>query len=147
VTRRSHQTAAEDVELMIPLEKVCFIIFKAREFDVKEAANETDPGSNPADDKDVSVLEDYGDDPVLEELTSLISDLSVDEQVDLVTLMWLGRGDHTADDWSTLRTEASGEHNERTAGYLCGTPLLADHLFNGLGELGLSCAEYEREHL
>lgn len=37
--------------------------------------------------------------------------------------------------------------NEHTAGYLIGEPLLADHLTAGLDAIGLSCADYGREHL
>ena len=70
----------EDViALEIPIKKVCFIIIKAREFDVKDAVTEPDPGSNPSDDKMTAVLEAHADDPVVEELTSLISDLNEDE--------------------------------------------------------------------
>lgn len=148
MTRISNQTEANDVELTIPLEKVCYIIFKAREFDAKVAASDTNEGSNPSDDREASVLEDRPDDPVLEELTTLISESSIDEQIDLVTLMWLGRGeDTTAADWESLRSEASEAHNERTAEYLCGTPLLADYLSDGLSALDLSCADYELIHL
>ena len=143
MTIRSTQNDPEDVDLAIALDKVCFIIAKAREFDVKEAPSDPDPGSNPADDMEVSVLEDYDNDPVLQELLSLISDMSIDEQVDLVALMWLGREDYTADDWESVRSDAADAHNERTAEYLCGTPLLADHLSGGLDLLGLSCAEFE----
>ena len=93
--------SAEDDEtpLTISPEKVCFIIIKAREFDVKDAVADPDPGSNPSDDRDAAVLEDHKDDPVVEELTSLINALSVDEQVDLVALAWLGRDDYSAEDW------------------------------------------------
>jgi hypothetical protein len=69
--------------LAISPEKVCFVIIKAREFDVKDEVTEPDAGSNPSDDKMISVLEDHGDDPVVEELTSFISSLSEDEQIDL----------------------------------------------------------------
>lgn len=147
MTIRSSQTEADQVELNIPLEKVCFIIFKAREFDAKDVNTGGDDGSNPSDDKDISVLEDRGNDPVLQELVSLISALTVDEQVDLVALMRLGREDLTADDWSDTRTEAAREHNARTAAYLCGTPLLADYLANGLSTLDYSCGDYEMDHL
>ena len=83
--------AAEDTSpLTISPETVCFIILKAREFDVKDAVTEPDPASNPSDDRDAAVLEDHSDDPVVEELTSLINALSEDEQIDLVTLTWLG---------------------------------------------------------
>ena len=59
--------------LAISPEKVCFIIVKAREFDAKDVVTEPDAGSNPSDDNMISVLEDHGDDPVEEELTTFIS--------------------------------------------------------------------------
>jgi len=136
-----------EATLTISSEKVCFIIFKAREFDVKDEVTEPDPGSNPSDDKDVTVLEDHEDDPVLEELTSLIDSLSEDEQIDLVALAWLGRDDYSASDWPTVREEAARAHNERTAGYLLGMPLLGDFLQEGLSMLGYSCQEFEIERL
>ncbi len=79
----------DEITLSISPEKVCFIIVKAREFDVKDEVSEPDPGSNPSDDRDVAVLEDHEDDPVFEELTSFIGALSEDEQIDLVALAWL----------------------------------------------------------
>lgn len=147
MTQRSSQTEADQTELTVPLEKVCFIIFKAREFDAKDVSTTSDDGSNPSDDGDRSVLEDRDDDPVLQELMSLIASLSVDEQVDLVALMHLGRDDFTAQDWNDVRTEAAEAHNNRTAEYLCGTPLLADYLSDGLSALDYSCADYEMDHL
>jgi len=133
--------------LTISPEKVCFIIIKAREFDTKDEVSEPDPGSNPTDDRETAVLEDHEDDPVLEELTSLINSLSEDEQIDLVALAWLGREDYSASDWSAVREEAARAHNERTAGYLLGTPLLGDFLEEGLSMLGYSCEEFEMNRL
>jgi hypothetical protein len=141
-------SADEDaVSLTISPEKVCFIIIKAREFDAKEEANEPDPGSNPSDDKATAVLEDREDDPVVEELTTLINSLSEDEQIDLVTLAWLGREDYSASDWTDVREEAARAHNERTASYLLGMPMLGDLLEEGLSTLGYSCEEFEIERL
>jgi len=133
--------------LTISPEKVCFIIIKAKEFDAKDEVTEPDPGSNPSDDKEAAVLENHEDDPVLEELTSFISSLSEDEQIDLVTLAWLGRDDYTASDWPAVREEAAAAHNERTADYLIGMPLLGDFLEEGLSMLGYSCEEFEIERL
>lgn len=133
----------EESRLTISPEKVCFIIMKAREFDAKEEANEPDPGSNPADDKEIEVLEEHEDDPVVEELTSLIGSLSEDEQIDLVALAWLGRDDYSADDWPAVREEAARAHNQRTAEYLLGIPMLGDFLEEGLSMLGYSCEEFE----
>ena len=140
--------AEEDVvALEIPIAKVCFIIMKAREFDVKDAVTEPDPGSNPSDDKMATVLEDHTDDPVVEELTSLINSLNEDEQIDLVALAWLGRDDYTADDWPSVRQEAGRAHNEKTANYLLGMPLLGDYLEEGLDLLGHSCEAYQIDRL
>ncbi|WP_425256286.1 MULTISPECIES: DUF3775 domain-containing protein [Microbaculum] len=134
-------------ELSISAETVCFLIVKAREFDAKDQVSEPDPGSNAADDHMISVLEDHGDDPSVQEITQTIDALDVDEQVDLVTLAWLGRGDYTVADWAELRDEAAGAHNNRTASYLLGMPLLPDHLEEGLSMLGMSCEEFEMGRL
>jgi hypothetical protein len=137
----------EPVELQISPEKVCFVVIKAREFDVKDLVTEPDPGSNPTDDKMIAVLENHADDPVVQELTSFIAAMSEDEQIDLVALAWLGRGDYTADDWKSVREEAASAHNERTALYLLGMPLLSDYLEEGLGLLGYSCEPFEINRL
>lgn len=133
--------------LTIALEHVCFLIVKAREFDVKVEVVEPDPGSNPGDEDMREVLEDYPDDPVQEELTSFIDGLSYDEQVDLVTLAWLGRDDYSAEDWAEVRQQAAEAHNNRTAAYLLGMPLLGDYLEEGISLLGLSCQDFEMGRL
>ncbi len=144
----TEQTDNEDKSpLTISPEKVCFIIIKAKEFDAKDEVTEPDPGSNPSDDMDIEVLEEHEDDPVVEELTSLINSLSEDEQIDLVALAWLGRDDYSAEDWSTVREEAARAHNQRTAEYLLGMPLVGDFLEEGLSMLGYSCEEFEIERL
>lgn len=133
--------------LQIDPRKVCYLIIKAREFDAKVAVIEPDPGSNPSDDDMRGVLEDYPDDPVVAEIRTLVDSLNEDEQIDLVTLLWLGRSDGSADEWDALREEAAAAHNEYTSDYLLGTPLLGDYLSEGLGRLGYDCGDVEREHL
>jgi hypothetical protein len=145
--KRIEESSPEEMPaLAISPEKVCFVIIKAREFDVKDAVTEPDTGSNASDDKMIAVLEDHGDDPVVHELTSFISDLSEDEQIDLVALAWLGRDDNTIGDWPALREEAARAHSTRTthtADYLLGTPLVSDYLEEGLSIFGRSCEEFE----
>ena len=135
--------ADDESPLTFSPEKVCFVIVKAREFDAKDEQTEPDPGSNPSDDNEMAVLEEHPDDPVVEELTSFINSLSVDEQIDLVALTWLGREDYTAADWQAVREEAASAHNKRTAQYLLGKPLVGDFLEEGLSTLGYSCVEFE----
>lgn len=133
--------------LTIPTDKVCYIAIKAREFDVKDVESDPDSGSNPSDDSMIDVLESHADDPTYQELQEFIDALSDDEQIDLVALTWLGRGDGDIGDWEELRQEATRSHNERTAAYLLAKPMLSDHLIDGLSAFGASCDAFEKEHL
>ena len=137
----SADAAAKIPALAISAEKVAYIIAKAREFDVKDVVTDPDFGSNAVDDAMLSVLEDHSDDPVVAELRAAIFGLNEDEQVDLVTLAWLGRGDGGVEDWDDLRAEAARAHNRRTASYLLGMPLLSDYLEEGLSQLGIAYDE------
>jgi Protein of unknown function (DUF3775) len=136
-----------DPTLTISSESVCFIIVKAREFDAQDVVTDPDSGSNAADDKMASVLEAHSDDLTQKELVAFINALSDEEQADLVALLWLGRGDGTLEDWDDLRDEAQRQHNNRTAAYLLGEPLLSDHLEEGLSQFGLTCEDFEIDRL
>lgn len=138
---------AEEPELSIPLEAVCFIIIKAREFDAKDVVTDPDDSSNASDDGMAAVLEDHGDDPTSAEIVGHIHALNEDEQIELVALAWLGRGDGTLADWEDLRSQAADARNGRTASYLLGIPLLADYLEEGLSQFGLTCQDFEMGRL
>jgi hypothetical protein len=125
-------------ELAISVEKVVFLIEKTREFDVKEGPSDPDSGSNGADDNMIDVLEDDGGDPVVREITGFINAMTEDEQIDLVALMRLGRGDGTIEDWEDLRSEAADGRDRNTTSYLLGEPLVSDYLAEGLDEFGLT---------
>ena len=115
---------------------VFFIVDKAQQFHVKEQVTIPEEPLSPSDDWARQVLADHVDDPVFQELKTTIDDLEPDQQVTLVALMWVGRGDYSVDEWDSA-TEFAGESwNQRTAEYLIGTPLLADYLSMGLDELG-----------
>ena len=132
-----------DPTLTISSESVCFIIVKAREFDAQDVVTDPDSGSNATDDNQASVLEAHSDDLTQKELVAFINALSDEEQAELVALLWLGRGDGTLEDWDDLRDEAQRQHNNRTAAYLLGEPLLSDHLEEGLSQFGLTCEDFE----
>ena len=132
-----------DPTLIISSESVCFIIVKAREFDAQDVVTDPDSGSNASDDKMATVLEAHADDLTQKELMAFINALSEEEQTDLVALLWLGRGDGTMEDWNDLRDEAQRQHNNRTAAYLMGEPLLSDHLEEGLSQFGFTCEDFE----
>jgi hypothetical protein len=128
----SARTAAAAPSLNLPLDKVTFIIEKAREYDVKEGDSDPDEGSNPTDDGNVDVLTDAADDPVREELLGAIRGLNDDERMRLVALAWLGRGTYDLSEWKEAVATARTEHSRRTAEYLLTLPLLGDYLEDGL---------------
>ncbi len=116
---------------------VAFIADKAREFQVQEplAGPEQD---EPADEVE-ALTESWSEVPssgpgdiAYHELESAIQDLEPDQQISLVALMWLGRGDFDLNEWDTALEEARQAFNNRTAEYVIGTPLAADYLEEGL---------------
>src|SRR6202171_772421 len=124
--------------LAISAEKVTFLIEKTRAFDVKDGATDPDSGAKRTDDNMIDVLEDDGGDPVVREITGFINAMTEDEQVDLVALMRLGRGDGTIEEWDDLRREAADGYDRNTASYLLGEPLVSDYLAEGLAAFGLT---------
>jgi hypothetical protein len=131
--------------LTIDPDKVCAIIIKARVFDADLDTAGDDPGSDLAhgEVEDVEVHDETTDeaeaDNTEDELAEMISDLNEDEQIELVALAWLGRGSYAVEEWEDAKGEAANAHNDRTAQYLMGMPLLADYLEEGLAAFGQSC--------
>ncbi len=137
----------EPVEINIDTTKVCYIVIKAREFDAKVDPVEPEPGSNPSDNDEREILQDYQDDPTLEELRAAIDTLDDDELIDLIALAWVGRGDFVRSEWPNARELARERHRPHSASYLIGMPALGDYLEEGLAELGYSCEDEEAGHL
>jgi hypothetical protein len=129
--------------LTIPLEKLAYIVAKAREFDAEVPPVDEDSGSNPSDDADRDVLEDTDDNPTRQELVDAINGLGEPERIELLALTWLGRGDYGKEEWREALEEARRIHDEKETDYLIGTPLLADYLEEGLSELGYSLEDFE----
>jgi hypothetical protein len=117
----------------VSLDKIRYIVDKARELDVKVAPEELDDGSSME-----RILEDYADDPTLEELRSFLAAQSDDELRQLLALVWIGRGDFDGDDWDDVLSQVEDVREKHTVDYLIGTPLLADYLEEGLAAIGLS---------
>ena len=102
-------------------------------------------GSNPTDDREIDVLEEEADNPVVQELQAAFERLNIDEQLDLLALTWLGRGEFGT--FAEARKEAEGLDEVHAGRYLIGTPLLGDYLEEGLSQLGISleCLEFLRQ--
>jgi hypothetical protein len=112
------------------------IIDRAREFHGKEGVVIPEAADNISDDWALQVLSNHSGDLSFRELIGLIRDLEPDQQVQIVALMWLGRGDFEADEWEDALEQARDNWNQRAAEYLMATPLVADYLEEGLSILG-----------
>lgn len=129
--------------LAIPVDTACYIVRKLREYENMDLLVEREELSNPLEREDVDELveqeNEYSFDPVRQELVSFIGDLTEDQKIDLVALMWLGRNNASATEWPALREEAAEAANARTTDYLLGSPLVGDFLEEGLSALGYAC--------
>ncbi|MFC6669206.1 DUF3775 domain-containing protein [Marinobacterium aestuariivivens] len=129
--------------LNINPETVCQVIQLAREFQAKEGVVIPELPDSPAEDWGRQVLADHMGDMTYQFAQDLIGELETDQQVSLVALMWLGRGDFDKEDWREALKTALEEHSRHTADYLLATPLVADYLEEGLSIHGYSCEEPE----
>jgi Protein of unknown function (DUF3775) len=122
--------------LATPLDQLAYIIEKAREFDAQTAPVDSDSGSNPSDDNNVAILEGSADNPARQELVAALDALDEDQRIEILALMWLGRGDFDRSEWRDALAQAREIHNAAETQYLVGTPLLADYLGEGIAALG-----------
>lgn len=120
-------------------ETVCQLIERAHEFHAKEEVAIAEEPANASGDWARQALANYRGDPTYRELKSMIEDLEPDQQVSLVALMWLGRGDFDETEWNSALAQAREQWTDHTADYLIATPLVADYLDEGLAMLGYSC--------
>lgn len=119
-------------------ENVCQLIQLARDFHAQDAVVVPDEPESSPDDLTVAFSAHSGN-PILEEFRNIIADLDRGQQVQLVALMWVGRGDYDADEWDWVVEEADAEWTDYTADYLLAHPLVAEQLRDGLEMFGYSC--------
>jgi hypothetical protein len=129
------------MDLSLPLETVCRIILRAREFDALVPETDPDDGSNPTDDGAIDTLEDDGDSPVEAELRSIIDDLPDDESNELFALALVGRGTYDASEWADA-LQAAEDDGRDAADFLLSLPMLGAYLEAGLDAFDLNCDGY-----
>jgi hypothetical protein len=128
--------------LNINPETVCFIIDKAKEFQAKEGVTFPEEAPNSEYEYDMlQILADHADDLTYTNVKQIIEDLNIDEKVDLLSLMFIGRGDFVEKDWSNAHTEARNNLPPDLTAYLFSKPTIAYYLEKGLEALGYSCNE------
>ena len=131
---------------LTPLDTLCRIILRAREYE-SQTASDYDPGEDPdnVDDEQegaLSVLEDDINDSVEEELRAAFEDLGEDQLAEVIAFTWVGQGTYDAGDWDEAMAEAQDLVSGGTAGAvdeLMDQPMLASVLDAGLAAFDLSC--------
>ncbi|NBC47900.1 MAG: DUF3775 domain-containing protein [Gammaproteobacteria bacterium] len=129
------------MRLHIPLDTLCSLIDLAREFQAKEEVVFPEVPASPTDDWAMQVLADHGDDYNVSEFRGIVNEMSERQRSELIALMWVGRGDFSADEWEEAVDEAWGDFSIRAAAYVLAHPMLSDHLEEGMIAFDLSCEE------
>ena len=129
------------MEPLTPLETLCRIILRAREYEA-QVPTDYDGGEAPdnvddTDEETLSVLDDSINTSVEEELVAAIDDLAEDQQAELLAFAWVGQGTYDAADWDEALEEAAGETN--IADQLMEMPMLASVLEAGLAAFDITC--------
>ena len=123
-------------ELRISTAKVEEFIEAAREVAGKVAPTTGDRTTTGDDSKLVSV-EDYpGDDARRQQMSDFITGLNIDEQVDLLALILVGRGDFEIAEWHAAVREARVRITRRDADFMIGDAALPEYLGTALDAFG-----------
>lgn len=132
----------------ISLDKVAYIALMARQ-DEKDFSPDENYNDQEfvLEDENLDELETHVEEAGNPELVRYIDDLNDDEQLDIVALMWIGRGTYSTDQWAEARSTALSEKTHATSKYLLGTPMLSEYLESGLVEFGVSPEEIEQSQL
>lgn len=129
--------------ITMSLEKLAYLVVKAREYDAQVAPEGLEDGSNASDDGQMGILEATPDNPTRAELRAALEDLNEDEMIEVLALAWLGRGDYAPTEWPDAVVAARAAHDERAVTYLLETPNLGDLIEEGLAAFGVSVIDEE----
>ena len=134
------------MDTLTPLDTLCRIIFRAREYEAQTASDyDPDESADNVDDEQegtLSVLEDEINDSVEEELHAVFEDLGEDQLAEVIAFCWVGQGTYEAGDWDEAMQEAQdmvGESTDEAINELMEQPMLASVLESGLAAFDLSC--------
>jgi hypothetical protein len=133
------ENPGSSIELDINPDDVCQLVQLARDFHAQEAVVLPDETSDQDLDMSGVAAEGSPTGPVRAEFRTIIADLEPRQQLELVALLRLGRGDFTVDEWDARMAESGNAWSGRMVDDLLDQPLLADYLTEGLEQLGHSC--------
>ena len=136
------------MEPATPLETLCRIILRAREYEAQVPTGyDDDEEPDNVDDvgeEALSVLDDDINSSVEEELQGALEDLADDQIAEVLAFCWVGQGTYDASDWDEAIQEA--QDMQRAGGSdalieeLLEMPMMASVLESGLSAFDLSCS-------
>ena len=126
-------------ELRISSEKVCDLIEAAREIAGLVPSTAGDHTTTGDDSKLKTIEGDPDTDGRRLEAIEFIAGLNVEEQTDLLALIWLGRGDYEIGEWDDAVSEAEARIAARDPDYMIGDAALPEYLGDGLEAFGRTC--------
>ena len=130
------------MELETPLDMICRIIARAREWDAQVPSNEPDEVDEDgpvSTDDEYDVLIDEKNDSVEAEIEAALDDLAEDQRAEILALAWIGNGTFDISDWDEAMSEAADPDSDPILEQLMDMPMLAAYLDAGLEAFDLSC--------
>ena len=119
-------------ELRISTDKIEDFVEHALEVAGKVPSTAGD-GTTTGDDNEIVALEESEDDPTRGEIVSFLNGLNIEEQVDLLALIYLGRGDYAIEEWDDAVAEAEERIEAGEADYMIGNSMMPGFVEVGLG--------------
>ena len=135
------------MDLLTPLDSLCRIIIRAREYEAQVPSDATAEDPDSLDDLEedeggphaLSVLSDDLNTGVEEELRAMFDELADDQIAEVLALAWVGRGTYDQSEWDDAYAEAADNDPESIADMLMDMGMLAGFLDAGLAAFDLSC--------
>ena len=129
------------MEPSTPLETLCRIVLRAREYEAQVPSNygddEEPDNVDDTGEEVLSVLDDDINTSVEEELRGILDDLADDQLAEVLAFCWIGQGTYEASDWDEALEAAAEENN--VIDELLEMPMMASVLEQGLAAFELSC--------
>ncbi|QLC21404.1 DUF3775 domain-containing protein [Parasphingopyxis sp. CP4] len=130
------------MELETPIDMICRIIVRAREWDAQVPSNEPDEVDEDgpvSTDDEYDVMIDEKNDSVEAEIEAALDDLAEDQRAEILALAWIGNGTFDISDWDEAMSEAADPDSDPILEQLMDMPMLAAYLDAGLEAFDLSC--------
>jgi hypothetical protein len=127
-------------ELRINPDKVCQLIEAAQELAGRVPSTAGDR-TTTGDDSPLTFIEERDDDPTRQQMVEMIAGMNVEEQVDLLALVYIGRGDFDLATWDDALEEARTRIDVGDPDFMIGDIDLPAYLRDALDAFGKTCPD------